>query len=108
MRVAIAQYEGATTIRVPPLAAGLLASTMRREEDVALKLYAMRRPPDEAAAALAEADLAGVSLYTWNARYALEVAVQALHVLVEPFVDDREAHGVLEPAGVLPERRADE
>ena len=80
MRVAIAQYEGATTLRVPPLAAGLLAATVRRTRDLAdveLRVLAMRRAPDLAAARLAEAELAGISLYTWNARYALEVARRA-------------------------------
>lgn len=28
-RVAIAQFDGATTLRAPPLAAGLLAATLR-------------------------------------------------------------------------------
>jgi hypothetical protein len=78
--VAIAQFEGATTLRVPPLAAGLLAATVRRTPDLAdvdLSILAMRRAPAEAAQALAEAELAGVSLYTWNERYALEVARRA-------------------------------
>ena len=77
MRVTIAQYEGATTLRVPPLAAGLLAATVRRTPDlegIDLRVLAMRRAPDQAAAALADGELAGISLYTWNARYALEVA----------------------------------
>src|SRR5258706_7971159 len=77
MQVAIAQYEGATTLCVPPLAAGLLAATVRRTHDLAdveVRVHATRRAPERAAAALAEAELAGISLYTWNARYALEVA----------------------------------
>lgn len=77
MRVAIAQYEGSTTLRAPPLAAGLLAATLRREPDlgdVELVVLAARREIERAAAVLADADVAGLSLYTWNARYALEVA----------------------------------
>lgn len=77
MRVAIAQYEGSTTLRAPPLAAGLLAATLRREPDlgdVETVVLAARREIGRAAAALADAELAGLSLYTWNARYALEVA----------------------------------
>lgn len=77
MRVAIAQYEGSTTLRAPPLAAGLLAATVRREPDLAdvePVVLAARRDIDRSAAALADADLAGISLYTWNTRYALEVA----------------------------------
>jgi len=76
-RVAIAQYEGSTTLRAPPLAAGLLAATVRREPDlgdVAVTVLAARRELERAADALADADLAGVSLYTWNERYALAVA----------------------------------
>lgn len=77
LRVVIAQYEGSTTLRAPPLAAGLLAATLRREPGlgaVDVRVDARRRAPAEAAARLAEVDLAGLSLYTWNTRYALEVA----------------------------------
>jgi radical SAM superfamily enzyme YgiQ (UPF0313 family) len=80
LRIAIAQFDGATVLRVPPLAAGLLASTIRAAPDlgdVAVQVYAARRPLDDVARSLAEADLVGVSLYTWNARYALEVARRA-------------------------------
>jgi radical SAM superfamily enzyme YgiQ (UPF0313 family) len=78
-RVAIAQFDGATTLRAPPLAAGLLAATLRQEPGlaVAIDVRAARRAPDVAAAALAEADLVGISLYTWNQRYALEVTRRA-------------------------------
>jgi hypothetical protein len=79
LQIAIAQFGGATQLRVPPLAAGLLAATVRRSDcgDVGLRVHATRRDPAAAAAALAEADLLGISLYTWNARYTLEVARQA-------------------------------
>lgn len=78
-RVTIAQFDGATTLRAPPLAAGLLAATLRREAGLAdaIDVLAARRAPDATAAALADADLAGVSRYTWNQRYALEVARRA-------------------------------
>jgi len=79
-RVAIAQFDGATTLRAPPLAAGLLAATLRQEPElagIAIDVLVARRPPDAVAAVLAEADLAGISLYTWNQRYALEVARRA-------------------------------
>ena len=79
-RVMIAQFDGATTLRAPPLAAGLLAATLRREAEfagIAIDVLAARRDPDAVAAALAEADLVGISLYTWNQRYALEVARRA-------------------------------
>jgi Radical SAM superfamily/B12 binding domain len=79
-RVAIAQFDGATTMRAPPLAAGLLAATLRQEaglDGMAIEVLAARREPDGVAAVLAEADVVGVSLYTWNQRYALEVARRA-------------------------------
>src|SRR5262249_30984269 len=79
-RVMIAQFDGATTLRAPPLAAGLLAATLRREPGlagIAIDVLAARRDPDAVAAGLAEADLVGISLYTWNPRYALEVARRA-------------------------------
>ena len=34
-RVAIAQFDGATTLRAPPRAAGLLAATLRQEPELA-------------------------------------------------------------------------
>jgi radical SAM superfamily enzyme YgiQ (UPF0313 family) len=79
-RVVIAQFDGSTTMRAPPLAAGLLAATLRREPELgelAIRVLAARREPEAAAALVAEADVAGISLYTWNERYALEVARRA-------------------------------
>lgn len=67
-------------MRAPPLAAGLLAATLRREPELgalAIRVLAARREPEAAAALVAEADVAGISLYTWNERYALEVARRA-------------------------------
>jgi hypothetical protein len=49
-RVTIAQFDGATTLRAPPLAAGLLAATLRREPElagVAIEVPAARRDPIE-------------------------------------------------------------
>ncbi len=78
-RVAIAQYDGATSLRVPPLAAGLLVSTLRRRfaDTVALRIHVRRAPVEDAARLLAEADLAGLSLYAWNAAFSLAVARRA-------------------------------
>lgn len=77
-RVSIAQYAGPTVLDVPPLAAGLLASTLRRASIAAdVRIHVRRQPIERAAAALAEADIVGLSLYTWNARYALEAARHA-------------------------------
>lgn len=75
-RVAIAQFEGSSTLRAPPLAAGLLAATLSKAPDLAAivpELHHRRRPPDAAAAALTDTAVLGVSLYTWNERYTLEV-----------------------------------
>jgi len=78
VRVAIAQFDGATTMRAPPLAAGLLASTLRASlADTAIDIYAARRDPDAVARSIAGADVLGISLYTWNQRYSLEVARRA-------------------------------
>jgi hypothetical protein len=79
-QIAIAQFDGGTSLRVPPLAAGLLASTVRREPDLAdvdVRVLAARVAVDAAAAAIDGAAILGISLYTWNARYALEVARRA-------------------------------
>ncbi|HUS33673.1 MAG TPA: phytanoyl-CoA dioxygenase family protein [Kofleriaceae bacterium] len=78
LQVAIAQFAGATVLHVPPLAAGLLASTIRRAAVAAeVRVHVRRQPVEVAAAALANADVVGLSLYTWHARYALEVARRA-------------------------------
>jgi len=78
IRIAIAQFAGATVLQVPPLAAGLLAATIRQAAlDADVRIHVRRQPIAAAAATLAEARLVGLSLYTWNARYALEVARHA-------------------------------
>lgn len=79
VRVAIAQFDGATTMRAPPLAAGLLASTLRTEPSLAsmIDVYAARRDPETVSRTVATADVLGISLYTWNQRYSLDVARRA-------------------------------
>ncbi|MFN0252329.1 MAG: radical SAM protein [Kofleriaceae bacterium] len=79
VKVAIAQFDGATTMRAPPLAAGLLAATLRAEPSLvtSITVYAARRDPDAVAHTVASADVLGISLYTWNQRYSLEVARRA-------------------------------
>ncbi len=77
-RVAIAQYDGATSLRVPPLAAGLLASTLRqRFAELTVSVHVRRTEVDAAARILAQADVIGLSLYAWNRNYALAVARRA-------------------------------
>jgi hypothetical protein len=60
--VVIAQFDGSTTMRPPPLAAGLLAATLRREPELgamSIRVLAARREPDAAAGLVADADVAG-------------------------------------------------
>ena len=61
-------------MRVLPLAAGLLAATLRRAADLAFEVHATRDAPEAAAARLAGCGVLGLSLYTWNERHTLEVA----------------------------------
>ncbi len=64
VHVIVTQFEGATTMRVPPLAAGLLVATARRAHpDVDFDVVVRRREPGAVAAALAVADVLGLSLY---------------------------------------------
>lgn len=83
MRVVVAQYEGVTTMRPLPLAAGLLVATARASPALAhldFDLEVSRRPVASAAERLRDAMLVGLSLYTWNERYSLAVA-RALRAL---------------------------
>lgn len=75
MRVVVAQYEGVTTMRPLPLAAGLLVATARaRSPDLDYGIETKRRPVEIAAERLRGAAVVGFSLYTWNERYSLAVA----------------------------------
>lgn len=77
MRVVVAQYEGVTTMRPLPLAAGLLVATARACPTLAHVDFAVetrRRPVNAAAERLRGASIVGLSLYTWNERYSLTVA----------------------------------
>ena len=81
MRVAVCQYDGATTLRALPLAAGLLVASARRDPELAaactVSIRTGRDHPLDEAHALAACDVVGLSLYTWNARYSLACAAQA-------------------------------
>jgi hypothetical protein len=80
LRLALTQFEGATTLRVLPLAAGLLSSTVARAKDCAIetrRIFRTRAPLDATAEELATYDVLGLSLYAWNERYSLEVARRA-------------------------------
>lgn len=86
--VVVAQFEGATTIRALPLAAGVLAAAVRRAGDVRanVSISHARRSPEIVARELAAADVIGLSLYTWNERYALEVSRRSKAIAPEVFV----------------------
>lgn len=75
MRVVVAQYEGVTTMRPLPLAAGLLVATARVRAPVHdYGIETRRRPVEVAVERLRGAAVVGLSLYTWNERYSLAVA----------------------------------
>ncbi len=79
MRVVVAQYEGVTTMRPLPLAAGLLVATARASPTLSHVDFAIetrRRPVHVAAERLRGATVVGLSLYTWNERYSLAVAAR--------------------------------
>jgi len=76
MRVAVTQYEGSSTMRALPLAAGILAATAGATPDLAdvdVAIHWRRHEPEHAARLLRGHDVVGVSLYTWNERYTIEV-----------------------------------
>ena len=81
MRVVVSQYEGIDATPVLPLAAGVLVATLRADAEVAaattLAVEVVRQPIAAAVAALARPDVLGLSLYPWNAAYALAVAAAA-------------------------------
>jgi putative methyltransferase len=77
MEVVLGQFEGVTTIRPLPLAAGLLVATARlRPElaDVSFDILTRRIDPEAQADRIGTPAVLGLSLYTWNERYALAVA----------------------------------
>ncbi|MBK9030194.1 MAG: cobalamin-dependent protein [Myxococcales bacterium] len=81
MRVVVSQYEGIDATPVLPLAAGVLVATIRADPELAaattLAVEVVRQPIAAAVAALADPDVLGLSLYPWNATYALAVAAAA-------------------------------
>lgn len=81
MHVTVCQYDGATTLRALPLAAGLLVASARRDPALAgactLVIRAHRDALAAEARALAAADVVALSLYAWNERFALACAARA-------------------------------
>ncbi len=80
VRVAITQHEGPTVMRSLPLAAGLLAAAVRADpvlrQTTKLTLHTARLPLEEGAAALRDHDVIGLSLCSWNLRYAVALAAR--------------------------------
>jgi len=78
MRVVVCQYEGIDATPALPLAAGCLVATARADDQVAahaqFAIELVRQPLDAAVEALGTPDVLGLSVYPWNATYALAVA----------------------------------
>ncbi len=80
MEVVVHQFEGVSTMRALPLAAGLVTASARRDprlEGARFAIQTERVHPDAAAGALAAPDVLAFSAYVWNERYSLEVARRA-------------------------------
>ena len=88
MEVVVNQFDGVTTFRALPLAAGLLVATARRDpllrERAVLRVRTARIDPDLAVPD--RADVLAFSMYVWNERYSLEVARRAKLRLPGAFV----------------------
>jgi radical SAM superfamily enzyme YgiQ (UPF0313 family) len=78
MRVSLLQFDGATTLRCLPLAAGLLAATVKADpelgREVSLLLETRRLDLTRTLDHLDRPDVVALSAYAWNLRYALAVA----------------------------------
>lgn len=77
MDVVLGQFDGVTTMRPLPLAAGLLVASARRQPalaDTCFRILTQRLEPEAQAARIGTPAVLGLSLYAWNERYALAVA----------------------------------
>ena len=78
MRVSLLQFDGATTLRCLPLAAGLLAASVKADPEIgpqiSLELETRRLEPARTLDLLDRPDVVALSAYAWNVRYALAVA----------------------------------
>ena len=81
MEVAVHQFDGVSTLRALPLAAGVLVAAARAEPHLAREarfaIRSARIDPEAAAAACTGKDVLAFSSYVWNERYSLEVARRA-------------------------------
>ena len=78
MEVVVHQFEGVSTMKALPLAAGLLAASARRDRRVTreatLAIRTGRELPQVAIERYASPDVLAFSAYVWNERYSLEIA----------------------------------
>src|SRR5712692_9307013 len=81
MEVLVHQFDGVSTLRALPLAAGLLVASARTDprvqREAALAIRSGREEPGAAADVCSGADVLAYSTYVWNERYSLEVARRA-------------------------------
>ena len=81
MQVVVHQFDGVSTLRAWPLAAGLLVASARRDARIQqtseLSIQTARLDPDAAVEAAGRPDVLAFSTYVWNERYSLEVARRA-------------------------------
>src|SRR5712691_5385152 len=81
MEVLVHQFDGVSTLRALPLAAGLLVASARTDprvqREAALAIRSGREEPGAAADVCSGADVLAFSTYVWNERYSLEVARRA-------------------------------
>jgi len=81
MEVAVHQFEGVSTIRSLPLAAGLLVASARLDPrlnlEAAFSIRTARIDPVAVVESYSQPDVLAFSTYVWNERYSLEVARRA-------------------------------
>jgi len=80
LRVTLCQFDGFTTLRALPLAAGLLTSAVRADPDLrdrcTVTVLTGRKPLDDVLASMGDVDVLGLSTYTWNRNYTLTLAAR--------------------------------
>src|SRR5258706_5187160 len=78
MRVVVHQFDGVSTLEAPPLAAGLLVASARRQlAEASCEIRRARIDPAAVVDGYRDPDVLAFSTYVWSERYSLEVARQA-------------------------------